>query len=340
MVKVAIIETSHWHVPLYIDGLMAADIDVVAISDATRSSSSDALASRLGARTYDRVSDLLKHEQIDFAFAFGRHCDLPQVAKSLIQAGVPFSVEKPCGMCSDDVAEILNAAEAANLYVAVPYIYRVSDLCHAVEDLEGGLPSDFTHLSIRFIAGPPERYETWNCGWMLDPETSGGGALMNVGGHFLDLFRLLTGKPVTRVSAVMSSATHGAAVEDFAVVTLQAENVIGIVEVGYTFPGVAPGSAGHQREFSFTARSSAHYLRSCDGGIAVSKIDGNGGSIRTIGFEPETDLYYPLFVKQVLDEWRQGLAPSVGLREALEAMKILEAAYASARLGGTPISLD
>ncbi|MGI9421943.1 MAG: Gfo/Idh/MocA family protein [Hyphomicrobiaceae bacterium] len=335
MVRIAILEASHWHVPLYLDGFSAPDIDVVAVSDLTENAGR-ALASRYGAKFYRTVDELLDKECIDFAFAFGRHRDLPRIANRLVEARTPFSIEKPCGLSVPDVAGLLASAQAIGLYVAVPYIYRVSELCRIIGELEGGLPSNFTHLSFRFIAGAPRRYEAWDCAWMLDPAESGGGALINVGGHFLDLFLLLTGKPVTRVSAVMSAATHGTSVEDFAAVTLQTgDGVVGVVEAGYTYPG-APGE---QREFSFTARSKTHYLRSCDQGLAIREVAGDSGDARTINFERETDLYYPIFARRVLTEWRQGQAPSIGLREALEVMKILAAAYESARQGGAPVAI-
>ncbi len=335
MVKVAIIEASHWHVPLYLDGLSVPEIDVVAVCDRTQTAG-HAVADRFQARTYNLLQDLIAREQVDFAFAFGRHCDLAHTAHALIQARIPFAIEKPCGMTTAEVQGLAAAAHAANLYVAVPYIYRVSALYRTIGDLEGGLPSDFTHLSFRFIAGAPQRYADWNCDWMLEPEQSGGGALINLGGHFLDLFRVLTGKTVSHVAAVMSSATHATPIEDFAAVTLQtADGTVGVVEAGYTYPS----SPGDQREFSFTARSASHYLRSTDNGLLVRPVGGASDQTRTIPFERETDLYYPVFVAQVLEEWRQGRRPSIGLNEAAEVMKMLQAAYVSARSNGVPVAV-
>ena len=60
-----------------------------------------------------------------------------------------------------------------------------------------------TIMSFRFIVGAPDRYEAAGAGWALDPAFSGGGSTINVATHFIDLFRLLTGKEVARISAIM-----------------------------------------------------------------------------------------------------------------------------------------
>ncbi len=66
-------------------------------------------------------------------------------------------------------------------------------------------------------------------------------------------------KEVEKVSAVMSSRTHGEKVEDYSVVTLQAQGgVVGVVETGYSFPN----TRDEQREFSFTVGSRRNYVYS------------------------------------------------------------------------------
>lgn len=52
------------------------------------------------------------------------------------------------------------------------------------------------------------------------PHFSGGGSTISVATHFIDLFRLLTGKEIARVSATMHSRTHRGAVEDYSLLTM------------------------------------------------------------------------------------------------------------------------
>jgi predicted dehydrogenase len=330
--KVALLEASHWHTPLYLDALAAPGVEVRALSDSEKSEGARRISERFKCPLYESYEDLLSQEQVDFAFAFGRHSEMPSIAEKLIEKKTPFALEKPCGVRAEDVARLRRLADAAGVYAAVPFIFRLSDLISAVRDVEGQLPSDFNHLSFRFIVGPPSRYEN-GASWMLEPAISGGGPTINVGIHFIDLFRALTGAEVVKVSAVMSARTHGKAIEDFSLLTLHAEGgIVGVVETGYTFPS----TADEQREFSFTLGSRTHYLRSGPERVEIRDRCNLSAGTRTRSVRLNTDDYYPVFVRTVLEEFRSGKPPIAGLQEAEAAMRIVDAAYESARQGGVP----
>jgi len=333
--KVALLEASHWHVPLYLDPLEAKGIEVVAVSDAEQVKG-EAVAARYGSTLYCSSQELLDREKVDFAFAFGRHSEMPALAEALIARRIPFALEKPCGISMSQVTRLRKLAEEARLYCAIPFIFRISDLLNALKDAEGSIPSDFNYMSFRFIVGAPDRYEAAGAGWALDPVFSGGGSTINVATHFIDLFRLLTGKEVTRVSAIMNSRTHGGAVEDYSLVTMQtADGVTGLVETGYSFPS----TPDEQREFSFTLASDRMYAKSGPDRIEIRDRNNLGAGTRSLRIRLETDVYYPIFVKQVLAECRTGAKPLASLRDAEAMMQVMDAAYASARQGGAPQSV-
>ena len=66
--RVAILEASHWHVPLYLQALEAPGLEVVAVSDLEQNCGK-AIADRFGGHLYTRYEELLERESIDFAFA-------------------------------------------------------------------------------------------------------------------------------------------------------------------------------------------------------------------------------------------------------------------------------
>jgi len=333
--RVAILDANHWHVPLYLDPLEANGIEVVAVSD-PENVKGQAIAERFKSRFYASSRELLDREKIDFAFAFGRHSEMPVLAEELIARRIPFALEKPCGISMSQVTRLRKLAEEANVYCAVPFIFRMSDLLSAIEGIEGRIPSNFNYMSVRFIVGPPERYNVAGSGWALDPQFSGGGSTINVATHFIDFFRLITGKEVVRVSAIMNSRTHHGDVEDYSLLTMQTEDgVTGLVETGYSFPS----TADEQREFSFTFSSDRMYAKSGPDRIEIrDRKDLNGGT-RSLRLRLETDVYYPLFVKQVLAECRTGVKPIASLRDAEAVMQVMDAAYASAQQSGAPQTL-
>jgi predicted dehydrogenase len=333
--KVALLEASHWHVPLYLDVLERTGIEVVGVSDAEQVQG-EAVAARFGSRLYSSSYELLDREKIDFAFAFGRHSEMPALAEALIARQIPFALEKPCGVSMSQVTRLRKLTEESNVYCAIPFIFRMSDLLSALEGAEGRIPSDFNYMSFRFIVGAPARYEAAGAGWALDPAFSGGGSTINVATHFIDFFRLLTGKEIARVSAMMNSRTHRGAVEDYSLLTMQTDDgVIGLVETGYSFPS----TPDEQREFSFTLSSDRMYAKSGPDRIEIRDRNSPAAGTRSLRLRLETDVYYPLFVKRVLAECRTGANPIASLRDAEAMMQVMDAAYTSARQGGAPQTL-
>jgi len=331
--RIAIVESTHWHVPLYLDALEAPGLRVVGVTD-TAQKTGAALAKRFGCDIYRDLDGLLDAQTVDFAFVFGRHIDMPMLATTLIARGIPFAIEKPCGIRAADVDQLAAGAEAKNLYVAVPLIFRLSDTL----DIVGHMKARPDFANFRFMAGPPSRYEAAGTPWMLQRELAGGGPLINVGVHFIDLFSVLARDDIESVSAVSSSQINGLSIEDvISVRMVTKENRIGTVECGYIFPS----DKKIQREFSFSIRSPNAYYMSGDDQILVRSTAADGLiETRRMSARLETDVYYPVFVRRVLEEAKAGSAPVAGLRDASRALRIVEAAYRSASDRGIPVRLS
>jgi predicted dehydrogenase len=217
-------------------------------------------------------------------------------------------------------------ADAAGVPVAVPLIQRVGPLQALLDHLTGEEGARFTMTSWRFNAGPPSRYPKSGNGWMLDPAISGGGCLMTLGAHFIDLaLRLLPHAP-DQVFAHVDNSLHGAAVEDTALLTMtSAKGGRALIENGYNFP-----DSPDKREYSFSLTSAAHYVQSRPGGVAVFRP---GRSAEEIAMNLDSDPMYGLFVERFLGDLTAGRAPSPGLGDLVPAMRIIDAAYLSAREG-------
>jgi predicted dehydrogenase len=332
-IRVALVESTHWHMPLYLPALETPGVDLVAVSDSI-GRTAPGLRTRFGCRTYPDTETLLANETIDFAFAFGRHADMPRLAEMLISRHIPFGIEKPCGIRSDDVLRLAEAATRAGVYVSVPFIFRQSDLLREIGQRHADQPFQADHASFRFMAGPPARYPAAGNGWMLDPTISGGGPLINLGVHFIDLFGVLVGEPVTAVSAASTSHMHGLPIEDAISVRLQtASGRIGTIECGYTFPS----DPVVQREFTFSVRTKDGYFQSHPEGMS-SRTKGVNG-VWSTAVQPvrlETDFYYPEFVARSLSDATTGAPPLASLADAAKALAVVEAAYRSAAQGGAP----
>ena len=70
-----------------------------------------ALAKRFGCEVYRDLDELLDTQDVDFAFVFGRHIDMPVLAGKLIARGIPFAIEKPCGIHARSTSIVLLPAQ-------------------------------------------------------------------------------------------------------------------------------------------------------------------------------------------------------------------------------------
>ena len=333
MINVAILEAGHWHVPLYLQALSEKNIHVLAISDNTGTRGLE-IAEQFGARLYTDYQELLEKENIDFAFAFGRHCDMAKIAHALIERNIPFSIEKPVGINTAEVAQLKTFSNTKDLFVSIPFIFRFSQLLKNLEILEPPCSSEWNHISFRFIAGPLDRYRNVNCGWLLENKLAAGGCSINLAVHFIDLSMKLLSEEFAFVSAQMIESPGQADVEIFSTMTLTTHSGrLCNIETGYTYPG----GSSDQREFSFSLSSVKHYVRSQSDGMLVIARD--SPDPQQIKFSLETDDYYDVYVRHTLKEFQSGQNPSVGLIHMERVMKVIDCAYASAEQGGKPIAI-
>lgn len=327
--KIAIFDVSHWHFPLYLSALQDPEIEVIGVSD-TASFAGQKFASQLNTKLFASNEDLLD-EDFDFALVFSRHSDMAALAERLITRGIPFLIEKPCGINLQEVSRIRHLSEERGVYVSVPFILRVSDLASRLSVSEGFTHEDYQHLSFRFIVGPVARYERGGCSWMLDKQFAGGGSTLNVGVHFIDLISSLTNSPITQVFAQMQTYRPDVTVEEQAVFTCRtAAGQIGVIETGYLYPSTAED----QRDFSFSISHANSYVRGFSDQFYRKSPDQQHGRSDTV--EYNTDAYYSSFLRQSWADLQAGRPPLAGLREAEHAFAVVEAGYRSAVNGGTP----
>ncbi len=331
MVRLGIIGVSHWHAPLYsVPAARLAGVRIVAVSDPDPTIAERA-ARDIEARAFVSYQDLIGEMRPDFVFAFGRHCDMPEIASALIDAGIAFLLEKPGGLCHEQVAALRDRAKARMLHVGTGFNFRVSDLWKKIRSVIGDDP--VTHASFRYIAGGPYRYREANCAWMLDPKLAGGGCTINLGIHFLDMYRSLAGCRPREVTSLMGNFTWNLPIEDYSSVILRAPDSICTIETGYTYPadlGVF--------DLRFSIRTSRYYLiaRSDDCLEVHRTCDGH---VETFATPVSNAFWYPVFVTESLDRFRKGAPPVADLDALVNALELVDAAYASNRAGGEAISL-
>jgi predicted dehydrogenase len=327
--RVVFIGASHWHLPLYLEPALALPgVTLAGIADPD-AATARALGDRHGCATDDDFRALCRRVKPDFVFALGRHIDMPAQAAFLIEEGIPFALEKPCGTTVAQVADLARLVAARESFCAVPLVFRNGDFFRLIQQLaaeDGGIQ----HMAFRFIAGFARRYLDSGCAWNLDPVLAGGGCLLNLGCHFVDIVHAAWGEAARPVAARFSNAAWGFPVEDYGSITFAGPGgALAQVEAGYLYP--APTS---NFDLHFALRTPRHYLIVQD--PETVQLLANDGTRRVVRTHTTNVGQYPPFVADVLDRARRGAKPLAGLEAMLPVMRLTEAAYAldGRRLGG------
>jgi len=324
--RVALVGVGHWHTPLYLDpALGLAGVEIVGVSDPALAVA-EAVATRAGCASFVDYRVLCDRLRPDFVFVLGRHCDMADTARWLIERQIKFAIEKPCGVSAAEVDDLAGRAHRAGAFAAVPFVFRQSRWLETIQARAAG--EAVQHLAFKFVAGSTARYRAAGCDWMLARATAGGGCLLNLGVHFVDLARLLLGPASPDVvGAMMSNAIDGFDVEDQAVVLLRAGAATCLIETGYSFP------APHMSfDLHFSVRTDRHYFvaREAD---ALEIFD--LAQQRDVEPMPITNVpYYPAFVRDALTRAADGRPPVADLDDMAATLRLVESAYALSPLPG------
>lgn len=157
-------------------------IKVAAIADPSSEMRQAALALAPRAAPVDCLDELLAQDLDGLVIASPSALHAEQSIRAL-GAGVAVFCQKPLGRTAAEVAEVVAAADRANRLLGVDLSYRFTSGMQAIRDLirSGELGRLFAaDLTFHNAYGPDKP-------WFYDPKLSGGGCVMDLGVHLVDL---------------------------------------------------------------------------------------------------------------------------------------------------------
>lgn len=202
---------------------------------ATSPESRDGFAARWGCQAFATVESMLDAERLDLIVLampnrFHRDAALAAAAR-----GVHVLCEKPLAMNMAEADEMVAACEAAGVH-----LLYAEQLCHAPRYVRVKELIDSGALGEVVQIQHWERHGGPHASWFHDPERSGGGVLLDMGCHGIEVIRWLLGKPpVHSVHARLAIAKHvHGVVDDHAHVSLLFEGgTLGVVDSSWAAPG-------------------------------------------------------------------------------------------------------
>jgi len=171
--RVAAIDVSHWHSAndaAYLRILRDLGRDIVGVSDPDLRIAKER-AERFGTTPFTDYRQMIEATRPEFVIALGRHCDMPQTFRFLVEAGIPFLMEKPWGTDPNTVADLARLAEEKGAWVSVPFMNRYSFwAATAKRMIADGEFGRISHIFYRGIRPTMRRYVEWDSPWMADKD--------------------------------------------------------------------------------------------------------------------------------------------------------------------------
>lgn len=154
---------------------------------------------------YDDAFDLVSNPELDAVIVATPNSLHLRQLKLAVAAGKHVLCEKPIGMNMTEAREMVEIANEAKVFHAVPYIWRLTDHAKAIKELIdkeylGKAYELHAVFSAGFLASPK-----LSMGWRGKRDLAGEGVLADLGGHLYDLARWYFGE-VKEVAA--QGTTH------------------------------------------------------------------------------------------------------------------------------------
>ncbi len=252
------------------------------------------------------------------------------------QAGKAVLCTKPLGRNAREALDMLEAVEKAGVFAGY-----LEDLVYTPKTLKALASTRAGALGRVLWARSRETHPGPHSAWFWDPEQSGGGAIIDMGCHCIEIGRSFIGKDVRPVEAFCWGATqvHPIAAEDHAIGLVKyANGAIGQFEVSWTFRGgmdlrdEVSGTEGTVWLDHFLRTGFEMFTASGEGGYVAEKAEAAKGWLFPVGDEVHELGYVHMFA-DMLDAIDARRAPMETFYDGYVVNAVVDACYKSMSSG-------
>ncbi len=316
--------------------LQAGHARIISVYDINKEAN-EAVAQQFGAKAAGSIGELTDSgiDAVYIASPVSRHSEhVIECAK----AGKHILCEKPLGMTTLETENMISSCRDHGVLLGTSFMMRfLSQHLAALRLIREGKIGKPVYGRAQLSCW----YPPIEGAWRQDPATGGGGSLMDMGSHCIDLLEMFFGR-VTKVSCFINNSVHSYKSEDSAVVALFfADGAIGTVDTYFCIPDnssknilelygsrgsiIAKGTIGQGSAGEMTA-----YLETNEAGYNASQArDASGG----IAITPEPVNTYKAEIEEFSLAIIEGREPKNNVSIGLRSQKIMAACYESARSG-------
>jgi len=203
-----------------------------------------AAAAALGAIAHARLADLLADASVTAIYVATPNDRHREAVEAAAASGKAVLCEKPMATNVEDAAAMARACRDAGVLYGTAFDQRHHPAHRAMrEAIRAGAIGTVTTIRIVYACwvGSDWADGRGQDNWRVDPAQAGGGALMDLAPHGLDLVECLLGEPVEEVAALTQSRVQGYDVDDGALlIGRTGSGVLASLHVAYNCPEALP----------------------------------------------------------------------------------------------------
>jgi len=285
------------------------------------------------------IDELLGNDAVSAVYiATPVHLHLGQITKAA-EAGKHILVEKPVGLNAAEAEKALNICTKKGVKLGVGLMMRFGTLNQKMKEaVTAGTLGTIVSGHAQFSCWYPDMAGAWR----QNPKLSGGGALIDLGVHSIDLIEYISGLKTIAVTAVIGTKTFKYASDDSAAVILELSNgAAAVSESNFNVPDAACftpfelyGTGGSLRAYGTMAQddggeariyaadpNAAYNAKQDQSKLEAHSLTGTMGNLYTREIES--------FSNAVLS----GKDPEISALDGLHLAKVIDAAYKSSKTG-------
>jgi predicted dehydrogenase len=284
----------------------------------------------------NNLDEAVGHFDVDVVvIALSNDLHLPAVA-ACAKAGKNVLCTKPLGRTAAEAKQMLDLVTEAGIMGGY-----LEDLCYTPKFLKSLQSVTNGSLGRILWAKSREAHSGPHSNWFWNKEQSGGGAIVDLGCHCIEIARNFIGKQVKPMEVMCWAATqvHPIEAEDNAVGLVKyANGAIGQFEVSWCFRGgmdlrdEVQGTEGTIWINNFLRTGFEMFSTGKSGGYVAEKAEGNSGWLFPVGDEVH-ELGYSNMFTDMFESIENNNEPQESFYDGYVVNAIIDAAYTSAQSG-------
>lgn len=321
--------------------ILAKNAKLIAVMEINMKLAEKIRAKHNAKKAYDNIDDLLKDDEIDAVYIASPVIYHKEQAIKAARAKKHILIEKPVALSIKEGEEVLKICKQEGILIATGFMMRFHAYHEKMKEIVeskklGSVVSCRCQLTCWYPDMPGN--------WRQQKSTSGGGALMDMGVHCIDIIQYITGGKATKVAAFVDTKTFDYEVEDSASMIFKMDNgANAYVDANFNIPDAA---AKCRLEIYGTKGSmlAEGTIGQVEGGtLEVVLSDDSQGydakqdrvDILPVKIDVEFGNMYAKEIESFGNSILKGDIVKVSIQDALQIQKTVEAAYESSKTGKT-----